>query len=321
MKHFILVTLPLKDRHIEKIRRAFPEYGIQCTSGDHSVGDFHGSCTVYLGLPTKTELRRLTNLTLIQSGYAGIDALPSEALSDPGLVIASAKGIHNTQMSELFFAMVLYCGRNMSTWTTQKRRREWNKEPVKDSFLLGGKTLCVVGYGTIGKKIAMIAQTFDMRVVGVRSDVHPEDRASDPFTDEVVPVAELSEVLPQSDIVLDLLPLTPATENFFNSERFGSMKPGTLFVNLGRGATVVDAALIKAIDDGIVKYAALDVFRDEPLPDQHPFWTHPRILLTPHIGGLMPDYWGAVVDIFIENMKRFEQGSELLNVVDKEKGY
>jgi phosphoglycerate dehydrogenase-like enzyme len=137
----------------------------------------------------------------------------------------------------------------------------------------------------------------------------------------VIPVAELSDVLPQSDIVLDLLPLTPATGNFFNRERFGLMKPGSLFVNLGRGATVVDAALIKAIDDGIVRYAALDVFRDEPLPDQHPFWTHPRILLTPHIGGLMPDYWGAVADIFIENMKRFEQGSELLNIVDKEKGY
>lgn len=321
MKHTILITLPLKDRHIEKIHRAFPEADIHFFTKEHSVTDHHRHATVYLGLPNRDEITACRNLMFIQAGYAGVDALPAEAFKNPGLVIASAKGIHNTQMSELFFAMVLHCGRNMPAWTVQKRRREWNKESVKETFLLGGKTLCIVGYGTIGKKIAMIAQTFDMNVIGVRSTVRPGERAADPFTDEVIPVEELTDILPESDVVLNLLPLTPSTENFFNDERFDLMKPGVVFVNIGRGATVVDKALIKAIDKGIVRCAALDVFREEPLPEDHPFWKHPAIVMTPHIGGLMPDYWGVVVDLFIENMKRFERGAELLNVVDKKKGY
>lgn len=321
MNHSILITLPLKDTHIEKIRSAFPGSDIHFFPGDHTVTEHQRECTVYLGLPTREEIHASPKLMFIQAGYAGVDALPAEVLRDPEIIIASAKGIHNTQMSELFFAMVLYCGRNMPAWDVQKRRREWNKEPVKQSFFLGGKTLCIVGYGTIGKKIAMIAQTFDMRVTGVRSRVHPDERTTDPFTDEVIPTDELQEILPDSDIVLNLLPLTPSTKNFFNGERFGMMKNGSMFVNLGRGGTVVDTALIKIIDRGVLRCAALDVFREEPLPGDHPFWNHPRILMTPHIGGLMPDYWGAVADIFIENMKRFNKGAELLNVVDKDKGY
>lgn len=321
MKHTILITLPLKDRHIDKIRNSFPDADIHFFPGNHSVSKFHDACTVYLGFPDQNELLSSPNLAFIQAGYAGVDALPDEAFSKNDLVIASAKGIHNTQMSELFFAMVLYFGRNMSAWNERNLQRKWDKQPVKETFLLGGKKLAIVGYGTIGKKIAMIAQTFDMRVIGVRSSVESENRRSDPFTDEIVPVDEVTDILAKSDIVLNLLPLTPATENFFNEERFGSMKPGVMFVNLGRGATVVDNALIKAIDGGVVHYAALDVFRDEPLPDDHPFWTHPRILITPHVGGLMPDYWGAVVDLFIENLQRFERGEELMNVVDKAKRY
>ncbi len=321
MKHTILITLPLKDRHVDKIRNSFPDAAIYFSPADHSVSMHHETCTVYLGFPDKTEIQSTPNLVFIQAGYAGVDALPDEAFSKNDLVIASAKGIHNTQMSELFFAMVLYFGRNMPAWNERNLQQRWDKQPVKETFLLGGKTLAIVGYGTIGKKIAMIAQTFDMRVIGIRSSVEAENRRSDPFTEEIVPVEEVGNTLAKSDIVLNLLPLTPATEKFFDERRFTAMKPGVMFVNLGRGATVVDNALIKAIDDGIVRYAALDVFRDEPLPEDHPFWLHPRILITPHIGGLMPDYWGTVVDLFIENLHRFEKGEELLNVVDKEKRY
>lgn len=321
MKHTILISLPLKERHIDKLHRTFPEADIHFLPKERTVTEHHRNATVYLGLPNRKEFEACRNLQFIQAGYAGIDALPAEALTTSRPIVASAKGIHNTQMSELFFAMVLYCGRNMPAWNTQKRTREWNPNPVKDTFFLGGKTLCIAGYGTIGRKIAMIAQTFDMRVIGVRSTVSPEERATDPFTDEVIPADELSGILPESDIVLNLLPLTQSTKHFFDKERFGLMKPGTMFVNLGRGATVDDNALIMAIDRNIVRWAALDVFSEEPLPGNHPFWKHPRIVMTPHIGGLMPDYWGAVVDLFIENMNRFERGAELLNIVDKEKGY
>ncbi len=321
MKHSILITLSLKDRHIEKIRSAFPDVAIHYYPGDNSVTEHHPECTIYLGIPTKDELTASPNIAFIQAGYAGVDQLPLDQVQQRETIIASAKGIHNTQMSELFFAMVLYCGRNMGAWLEQKHKYVWDKQAVKETFFLGGKTLCIVGYGTIGKKIAMIAQTFDMRVIGVRSSVVPEERLRDPFTDEVVPVDELMNTLPSSDIVLNMLPLTQSTKNFFNTERFGAMKAGSMFVNLGRGATVDDAALIDALDKEILHCTALDVFREEPLPTDHPFWSHPRIFITPHIGGLMPDYWGAVVDLFIENVKRFINGEELLNLVDKEKGY
>lgn len=321
MKHSILITLPLKERHIEKIRTAFPDAAVHFFPGNKSVTEYHAGCTIYLGIPTREEFEASPNIAMIQAGYAGVDALPLDLLEKRETIITSAKGIHNTQMSELFFAMVLYCGRNMGAWSAQKIKREWNKQPVKDTFFLGGKTLCIVGYGTIGKKIAMIAQTFDMRVTGVRSSIAPEDRLNDPFTDEVIPVDEIINTLSTSDVVLNLLPLTPTTENFFNAERLGAMKAGSIFVNLGRGGTVDDEALINALDNETVRCAALDVFREEPLPEEHPFWSHPRIIITPHIGGLMPDYWGAVVDLFIENLRRYINAEEVLNVVDKEKGY
>jgi len=321
MKHSILITLPLKERHIEKIRTTFPDAAVHFFPGDNTVTEYHAGSTIYLGIPTREELEASPDITLIQAGYAGVDALPLDVLQKRETIIASAKGIHNTQMSELFFAMVLYCGRNMGAWAAQKIKREWNKQPVKDTFFLGGKSLCIVGYGTIGKKIAMIAQTFDMRVTGVRSSVAPEDRLNDPFTDEVIPVDELIDTLSTSDIVLNLLPLTSNTQNFFDAKRLGAMKAGSMFVNLGRGGTVDDEALINALDNETVRCAALDVFREEPLPEKHPFWSHPGIIITPHIGGLMPDYWGAVVDLFIENLRRYINDEELLNVVDNESGY
>jgi D-2-hydroxyacid dehydrogenase (NADP+) len=321
MKNFIIISLPLKERHVERIRREFPDATVYQLSGPDTVTDAHKECTIYLGPITKEELRAAPNLRFLQAAYAGVDALLFPELSQSNVLIASAKGIHNTQMSELFFAMLLYCGRTMHLWAEQKREREWNKNPVKEGFFLAGKQLIIVGYGTIGKKIAMIARTFDMRVIGCRSTVTDEERESDPFTDELIPVSELNSVLPGSDIILNLLPHTPATESFFDRNVFSVMKKGSVFVNLGRGKTVDDEALLAALGSGTVRWAALDVFRDEPLPNDHPFWTHPKVVMTPHIGGLMPDYWDAVVSIFIENVRRLNEGDELMNLVDTSKGY
>jgi D-2-hydroxyacid dehydrogenase (NADP+) len=321
MKNIIIISLPLKERHVERIRGEFPDATVYQLSGRESVTDAHKDCTIYLGSITKEELSAAPNLRFLQAAYAGVDALLFPELSRSNVRIASAKGIHNTQMSELFFAMLLYCGRSMQLWAQQKREREWNKDPVKEGFFLAGSQLIIVGYGTIGKKIAMIARTFDMRVIGCRSTVTDEDRNSDPFTDELIPVSELNSLLPDSDIILNLLPHTPDTESFFDRNMFSGMKQGSVFVNLGRGKTVDDGALLDALESGTVRWAALDVFRDEPLPNEHPFWTHPKVVMTPHIGGLMPDYWDAVVSIFIENVRRLSEGDELMNLVDTSKGY
>jgi D-2-hydroxyacid dehydrogenase (NADP+) len=321
MKHTILVSLPLKPPLVERLRSKLSDVAIHPLAERGALTPQHASGTIYLGQPNADEIGAMPNLRFIQAGFAGIDALPIDVLRNSGIVVASAKGIHNRQMSELFFALLLHCSRNMPAWVDQQRRKEWKTQPARETFFLGGKTLCIAGYGTIGKKIAMIAQTFDMRVVGVRSRVPPDERRSDPFTDEVAAVEELNCILPESDVVLNLLPRTPQTENFFDGERFSKMKEGTVFINLGRGATVVDESMLEALDSGRVRIAALDVFREEPLPGEHPFWTHPRIVITPHVGGQMPGYWSAVVDLFIENVNRFRRGERLLNEVDLEKGY
>lgn len=321
MSDLIVTDLPIKDYLVNRIAEQLPAYTVKVLRGDSLSPSECERASVYLGHPREEDLHMMPNLKFIQAGYAGVDALPMNRLKQTDIIVCSAKGIHNAQMSELFFAMLLHCERNMSAWASQKERREWNKQAVKETVLIAGKKLCIVGYGTIGKKVAMIAQTFDMHVIGVRSNVSKDERYGDPFTDEVMPVEEIGEGLADSDYVLNLLPLTSSTENFFDDRVFSMVKRGSVFVNLGRGATVVDEALLRALDEHIVRYAALDVFREEPLPAQHPFWTHPRIFMTPHIGGLMPKYWDAVVDIFIENVKRLERGDELLNIVDKQKGY
>ncbi len=322
MQHTIVITYPLRDHHREGIKSAFPGSSVYFLPDGNSNTSALSACDVYFGHLTEAEFEAMTSLKFVQVAYAGVDGLLFPKLRNSEIVLSSAKGIHNVQMSELLFSFLLHFGRNMPAWQEGKRKRSWDKSGYKEGYFLAGKNICIVGFGTIGKRIARIARSFDMSVTGIRSGVaaadHP-DRSL--YADKILGVGELRTALAVADIVVDILPLTDETENFFSEDIFAWMKHGVVFVNLGRGKTVVDQALLNALGSGKIRFAALDVFREEPLPADHPFWEHERIFLTPHIGGLTDGYWKSVIDLFIENVRRIDRGETPLNVVDKIRGY
>src|SRR4029078_6890799 len=168
---------------------------------------------------------------------------------------------------------------------------------------LTGKTLGILGLGAIGQEVARIASALGMRVIGSKWRVAPM-----PNFAEILPPSRTDEVLAQSDFVLLLLPATPETDNFINTARLAMMKPGAWLLNFGRGHVIKDDDLVAAVKTKKIGGAMLDVFRQEPLPADHPFWTTEGILVLPHIGGPHPQRDRVVARLFADNLGRFLDG-------------
>lgn len=163
----------------------------------------------------------------------------------------------------------------------------------------------------------MLAQAFEMRVIGMRRN--PEKTS--PYVDNMVGPDRLREVLVSADFVVNTLPQTAATTHLLGVDELAAMKPTSYLVNIGRGATIDEIALANALQNGTIAGAALDVFEQEPLPDSSPLWTMPNVLITSHYAGASPHYHERALDIFLDNLQRFKDGRPLRNVVDKQHGY
>jgi len=176
--------------------------------------------------------------------------------------------------------------------------------------------LGILGLGVIAQDVARIASTLGMRVIGTKRRPGPMEHVA-----EVLPPSRTDEVLAQSDVLLLLLPATPETDNFINAERLAKMKSTAWLLNFGRGHLIKDDDLIAAVKDKKIAGALLDVFRQEPLPEPHKFWSTDGIVVLPHIGGPHPDRDSIVAKLFVENVRRFVDGAPLKEMVDRAAGY
>jgi phosphoglycerate dehydrogenase-like enzyme len=250
--------------------------------------------------------KRLPGLKVVQAFSAGVDWLLP--LIPSGVVLCSAVGVHDASVSEWVMAAILAMSRRLPEFGELQRRSQWNREiaephashPVGD---LEGKTVLVVGHGSIGKALALRLAPFGARVVGVAQHARPG----------VEPADALSRLLPEADVVVDLLPLKPDTERFVDAEFLAQMKPGGLFVNAGRGRTVDTDALLDALRSGRIR-AALDVTDPEPLPSDHPLWRAPNVLITPHIAGNVARMEARAYRFAGEQIRRYAAGQPLLGV-------
>jgi phosphoglycerate dehydrogenase-like enzyme len=247
---------------------------------------------------------RLPGLKVVQAFSAGVDWLLP--LIPAGVVLCSAVGVHDASVSEWVVAAILAMRRRLPEFGELQHRAEWNREiatrrvsdPVDD---LEGKTVLVVGYGSIGKALASRLTPFGARVVGIAQHARP---------DAVTPEA-LPRLLPAADVVVDLLPLTPDTRKFVDAKFLSRMKPGALFVNAGRGGTVDTDALLDALRSGRIR-AALDVTDPEPLPAEHPLWKEPNVLITPHIAGTVAQMEARAYRFAGEQIRRYAADQPLL---------
>ncbi|MDR2730807.1 MAG: D-2-hydroxyacid dehydrogenase [Treponema sp.] len=250
---------------------------------------------------------------------AGADILQRfPALKELPFQLSTTSGIHGQQIAEHLFAMLLGWNRCIPQAINAQRRHEWLfvKDPQLD--VLNGKTMLIIGYGVIGKVVARIAVSFGLKVIGLR-----RSPAAGMETDvtTIVPVTELRNYLPQADYVVNILPSTGDTLRFFNAAEFNLMKNSALYVNIGRGATTNDEALINALREKRIKGALLDVTETEPLTPDSPLWDMDNVILTGHYAGCHPDYSRLAMSVALENLERYKRGEPLKNLVDKSKGY
>ena len=258
-------------------------------------------------LPAMPKLRWAQVMTAGVENWLAMPDLPRD------LVLTCARGTHFESMPENIIGALFYVAKPYALAVENQKRGQWVQKPAQP---LTGKTLGILGLGAIGQEVARIAATLRMRVIGTRRRPEPM-----PHVDAVLPPQRTPEVLAQSDFVLLLLPATPETESFIDAGRLAMMKPGAWLLNFGRGQIIKDDDLIAAVKARRIAGAVLDVFRQEPLPAGHPFWTTEGILVLPHIGGPHPQRDRFVARLFVENLGRFLDGKPLKEAVDRQTGY
>jgi phosphoglycerate dehydrogenase-like enzyme len=246
----------------------------------------------------------------MSAGVEGWLALPD---LPPGLTLTCARGTHTESMPENIMAALFYVAKPVATAVDNQKRAKWVHTVPQP---LTGKTLGILGLGAIGQQVARLASAFGMRVIGTRRRPVPMEHVA-----EILPSDRTDEVLAQSDFVLLLLPATPDTDNLIDAQRLAKMKPGAWLLNFGRGHLIKDDDLIAATKAKKIAGAVLDVFRQEPLPADHPFWSAEGIVVLPHIGGPHPQRDRFVARLFVDNLGRFLDGAPLKEIVDRAAGY
>lgn len=284
--------------------------------------------------PNLPDVEKVPNLRWIQSSWAGVEKLLDDPLLNQETVqVTSSSGANVSQMGEYVVMMLLMLGHKMPMMLQAQREKRW----IEDKFTslqpkeLRGSTVGIVGYGSIGREVARQLYAYGAKVLASKRDaMHPEDKGyipeglGDPYGnyfDRLYPMEGLRGMLEECDFVVLTLPHTKSTECLFVKETFDYMKPGSYFVNVSRGQLVDEGALIDALNSGQLAGAALDVYSQEPLPPESPLWSQPNLILTPHISAFSPNMLNQVIELFIENLKRYLNKQPLYNVIDREQGY
>lgn len=265
-------------------------------------------------------LEKAPNLVWVQSPSAGVEwllAMPAVAGND-GVVLTNMRAAHGPAIADHAFAMLLDLTRQLPYYAEKQRQGEWARDdPPRRPIALQGKTMLVVGIGGIGTEIAQRAHGFGMRVIATRRS----DTPAPDYVEKVGKPQDLSGMLPEADVVAICVPLTPETAGMFDAAAFGAMKPGSYLINIARGKVVDADALLAALRSGVLAGACLDVTDPEPLPEGHPLWTAPNVIITPHTAADAEVTDERLRALLRENIRRFGAGEPLLNCVDKAAGY
>jgi phosphoglycerate dehydrogenase-like enzyme len=254
-------------------------------------------------------LLKAQSLRWVQSAAAGYDNAIFRQLVSKGVTLTTSHG-QAVGMADYVLAGVLDHFQRWPERRAAQAAQQWWSESFRE--VLGSQWL-IIGFGAIGQGVAQRARAFGANIVGVRRD--PADH---PLADRIVGLAALPDELPSADVVVLAIPLSGVTRHLANAAFFAAMKPGSVLVNVGRGALVDEAALLAALDTGTPAHAVLDVFETEPLPKDSPFWGHPRVSMSGHASGVTGGQHLRNQALFLDNLERFAAGESLLNVARPE---
>jgi phosphoglycerate dehydrogenase-like enzyme len=330
----ILVTSALSRNDLDRIAAVSPKIKIMDASGlwdapDIVTAERKGDSTdvkfenmlaqaeiIYGYRPPQNVIARSPKLKWIQTMLAGVDHFLTADIVKSRVTVTNTSGIHASPVSEMTFCMMLMFAKQAPFCFLNKQEKKWERFIT---ILLRSKTVGIVGLGSIGRELARMSKAFDMRVIATRRTAKKGDRAR--YVDLIIPVENLRALLSESDFVVLLLPSTSGTYKMIGEKELRAMKPTAYLINVGRGSTVDEEAMVGALEQGWIAGAGLDAYAVEPLPVDSKLWVLPNVIISPHVSGRLVNYYEVVTELFCDNLKRYIEGKRLRNIVNKKRGY
>ena len=308
--------------HIDEVPRLAElsdQAEIRCASSVEDLRNMLPGAEVMLGWNFRAASLReawaaVDSLRWIHWAGAGVDAAMFDQLVDSDIQFTNARGVFDQPMAEWVLGMIIAFAKGFPETLACQARAEWQH---RLSEQVAGKRALVVGVGSIGRAVGRLLRAIGMEVEAVGRSA----RDGDADFGRIFASNELQARLPGADYVVLITPLTEQTRGLFAAPEFAAMNPRARFINIGRGALVIEDALLAALHEGRIAGAALDVFVEEPLPPQSPFWSAPNCLVSPHMSGDYAEFEATMADQFVDNWRRFVSGESLFNLVDKRLGF
>ena len=319
MKPVLLVQGVDRIDEVPGLQRLTGEAEIRCASSVDELRRLLPGAQVMLGWNFRAASLReawsaADSLRWIHWAGAGVDAALFDELVASDIDLTNARGVFDRPMAEWVLGMIIAFAKRFPDTLASQARAEWC---YQTSELVAGKRALVVGAGSIGRAVGRLLRAAGMRVEAIGRSA----RGGDTDFERIHAIEDLQARLPGADYVVLITPLTEQTRGLFGEAEFAAMNSRARFINIGRGALVDEDALLAALQQGAIAGAALDVFVEEPLPPQSPFWTAPNCLVSPHMSGDYDEFENAMAEQFLENWRRYRAGERLLNLVDKRLGF
>lgn len=325
----VLLDAPLPDRQRQRVHELSPD--IELLEG-LTPANLQRAQVIYTN-KAPFDPEDAPRLRWVQVNTVGVNQVTGTPLADSGIPIANVRGAYSMAVAEEAFAMLLALTRHLHVAHKLQTERRWQGDLIRlqgdDCY---GKTVGIVGYGSVGRQIARIAQAMGMRVLACKR--RPEQHADTNFhlpntgdPDGSIPDSrwfgtdEVAEMLRLSDVAVVTVPYTEGTRDLIGKAELESLPPGAYLINVGRGGVVDEAALLDCLQGGRLAGAGLDVFAEEPLPPDSPLWDAPNVIIMPHVGSYSAGAPGFAAEVLIENLARELSGRPLVNVVDFSLGY
>jgi len=341
MQHFITMKIAsafsLDSRLRDLIQRAAPDAELvdrQCASPRDVADLAAGGCDVIMTFLVPDDLLTVApNLKWIQLFSAGADHMLNGPVGAMPIRITTTSGIHAVSIAEFIMTMILMHSHRFNVTSRAQFSHQWVKAQnfMGTADTIRGKTIGIVGYGSIGRETARIAQAMGLEVIALKRN--PEQRKDQGWTPGgigdphgeiptlIVGPEDRAELMRRSDYIAVTLPLTPATRRFIGAAELAVMKPSAFLVNIGRGPVIDQAAMVEALQQKKIGGAGLDVFEVEPLPTDNPLWDLEEVIMTPHMAGPFRGYLGLACELLAENLRRYINGQPLFNEIDRQLGY
>ena len=308
---------------VEDLRERFPEVNFTHALTDAEAAAAIDTADVAVASRLSQDMvERAKHLRWVHSTAAAVAGLlPLQEMSRRGISVTNSRGIQGVPIAEHVIGGLLVLSRRFNLMLDAQRERRWIQDELTSEswpWSLNGRKMAILGLGTIGLEVARRAHAFGMHVTAIRRRL---DQPAPPFVERIVGTDRLNEALSGCDVLVISAPFLPGTDRLIRAGQIALLRPGAIIVNVARGKIVDETALIEGLRSGRLGGAVLDVFEREPLDAASPLWSLPNVIISPHSAGVRPDHWAEVIDLFTENLRRYQKQEPLLNVVNCDAGY